>query len=259
MPLGMRGLFSDLVYVACFLTNFSDRAIKIFENHLAVRSVMLPVLKCIMPDNNFLNMVDLVDGVSILNSDSISHKDIAYAGLVLTRFCKAFQDLYGKRHMSSNFHLLRHLHENVRDLGPLFFTSCFTFEDLNGKLANLAHGTRHAGLKIAKHLNSFSELDLKVSELPDGLPKKFCETLSRKSRLFVTEKLSEKLFVVEIISFVRVNMPFSSDILVLLREILVESFCVRHMKKIVGSSEPRLAALHDLETVCFKVKVDDAV
>ncbi|KAK3910289.1 Glutamate-1-semialdehyde 2,1-aminomutase [Frankliniella fusca] len=288
--------------------------------------MMLPVLNGIMADNYFRNIVDLVDGVSILNSDSISVEDITYAGLVLSRFCANFQQLYGKRHMSSNLHLLRHLHECVSDLGPLFFSSTFTFEDLNGKLANLAHGTRHAGLQIAKHLNLFSDLDLKVSELPEGLPKSFCEKISKKSRLCISEKISENMFIVgnydnapnafcdcignrlsvvfgepcnfstfsrafynkqlfvtssytrgsrvssfikcndsghvflaEILSFVRVNMAFSQDVLVLLREIQVESFSVRHMKKVVGFAEPKLVALHDLVSVCFKILVDDCI
>lgn len=49
---------------------------------------------------------------------------------------------YGKRYETSNAHLLLHLVEKVRDLGPLWSQSCFYFEDCNGELRKLFHGTQ---------------------------------------------------------------------------------------------------------------------
>ncbi|KAK0156882.1 hypothetical protein PV328_012166, partial [Microctonus aethiopoides] len=36
----------------------------------------------------------------------------------------------------------------VEDLGPLWTTSCFPFEDLLGKMVDYVHGTRYVGLQI---------------------------------------------------------------------------------------------------------------
>ncbi|OXU19995.1 hypothetical protein TSAR_014686, partial [Trichomalopsis sarcophagae] len=42
--------------------------------------------------------------------------------------------------VNSNIHQLLHLPKVVEDLGPLWTTSCFLYEDINGKLKNFVHG-----------------------------------------------------------------------------------------------------------------------
>ena len=158
---------------------------------------LLPVMQTVMENEYFSNLVDLVKGVSLLNTDSVSAADIELSDKILTRFCKNFQMLYGKRHMSSNVHLLRHLPSCVQELGPLQIVSCFGLEGANGKLANLAHGTRHAGLQIAKHLSILSDLAGKIEKLPDGIAKTYCEQLMYKWKRFnIRDKISADLFVI---------------------------------------------------------------
>ena len=50
--------------------------------------------------------------------------------------------LYGDRYSTSNVHLLLHITDSVADLGPLWSTSCFYFEDFYGQLRRLFHGTQ---------------------------------------------------------------------------------------------------------------------
>ena len=45
--------------------------------------------------------------------------------------------------MSANIHLLLHLPDTVKELGPLWAYSCFHFEGLNGVLKGLVRGTQH--------------------------------------------------------------------------------------------------------------------
>ena len=45
--------------------------------------------------------------------------------------------------MSANIHLLLHLPDTVKELGPLWVYSCFHFEGLNGILKGLVWGTQH--------------------------------------------------------------------------------------------------------------------
>lgn len=47
----------------------------------------------------------------------------------------------GKQHMTANLHSLLHLPEVVRHLGPLWAHSCFPYEDANGDLLTLFHGS----------------------------------------------------------------------------------------------------------------------
>ena len=49
----------------------------------------------------------------------------------------------GDRHMTINIHSLLHLCDDVRDLGPLWSHSCFPFENMNGILKNMYHGSQH--------------------------------------------------------------------------------------------------------------------
>ncbi|KAE8742233.1 hypothetical protein FOCC_FOCC012248 [Frankliniella occidentalis] len=159
--------------------------------------ILLIVLKSVMKPDNFENLVDLVVAVSVLNTESVSEADLVCSKLYIDKFSAKFQEIYGKRNMTHNIHMSRHLYLCVKRLGPLFTTSCFSFEDLNGKLANLAHGTRHAGLQIARNLSTFSELPLKIEQLPEGPAKSFCQSLSHKSRtLNITEKISDSIFVI---------------------------------------------------------------
>ena len=48
----------------------------------------------------------------------------------------------GERHYTAKVHLLLHFANSVRDLGPLWAHSAFPFDDTNGWLGDLFHGTR---------------------------------------------------------------------------------------------------------------------
>ena len=57
--------------------------------------------------------------------------------------------------MLINVHLLLHLPDTVRELGPLWVYSCFHFEGQNGILKNLIHGTQKIDMQL---LSSYSYL-----------------------------------------------------------------------------------------------------
>lgn len=50
--------------------------------------------------------------------------------------------------MTINIHQLLHLSDNVRDLGPLYTHSCFSFEDKNGFISKQIHGTQFIDSQI---------------------------------------------------------------------------------------------------------------
>ena len=53
-----------------------------------------------------------------------------------------FPYLYELRYQTINIHNLLHLPQSVRELGPLWTHSCFHFEDKNGYILNMIHGTQ---------------------------------------------------------------------------------------------------------------------
>ncbi|KAK3923602.1 Centrosomal protein of 295 kDa [Frankliniella fusca] len=158
--------------------------------------IALFIMKAIMKPEYYANFCLLVDGIALLHRSSITASDIALADEYLTQFCRDFERLYGVRHMSSNIHLLRHLATSVLECGNLCLTSCFRFEDLNGKLADLVHGTTHATKQIFKNLSVLSELPLLVSSVQSVEVKSFCRKLTNHNYLTVSENISKNIFVV---------------------------------------------------------------
>ena len=50
--------------------------------------------------------------------------------------------IIGERHMLMNVHSLLHLPEVAEDFGPLWAHSCFPYENANGELLKLLHGSQ---------------------------------------------------------------------------------------------------------------------
>ena len=82
----------------------------------------------------FENFVDLTTGISLLLSDNITGENLLQAERFLSRFYINFCQLYGEKNCGFNFHLITHLVEKVRYLGPLWGTSLFIHEGFNQTL-----------------------------------------------------------------------------------------------------------------------------
>ncbi|KAK3917754.1 65-kDa microtubule-associated protein 2 [Frankliniella fusca] len=161
----------------------------------------LVVMKGVMQLEYFDHLSLLVEAISLLNSPSISDLDIQKADELLCQFTSDFQKLYGMRHMSSNMHLLRHLPQSVAETGNLFVTSCFRFEDLNGKLARLIHGTTHATMQIFCRYSILTNLEKWVSSITSLSLRSFCDKLSHGSNLNITEKICVGTYIVGMLAF----------------------------------------------------------
>ena len=59
-----------------------------------------------------------------------------------------------KKNMTMNIHSLLHLPQCVRNLGPLWAHSCFPFENANGELLKLFHGSQ--GIEKQVHLYNYA-------------------------------------------------------------------------------------------------------
>ena len=123
----------------------------------------LPILFGILPLEYWDHFSLLSTSIYILLQSSISEEQLQYCQKNLNTFCGKFQALYGERYMSANIHLLLHLPDTVRELGPLWVYSCFHFEGLNGMLKGLVRGTQHIDKQLMtsysymKHLPTLAE------------------------------------------------------------------------------------------------------
>ena len=81
--------------------------------------------------------------------------------LMLMEFVINIPALYGERYSNSNVHLLLHLTDRVADVGHLWSTSCFYFEDFNGQLQRLFHRTQSCVCGVCA--STSSEDDAKIA------------------------------------------------------------------------------------------------
>ena len=89
-----------------------------------------------MEVKHFINWIDLITALSMLNSCHITQQQIALADTMLTRIVTKFVELYGKEHASLNIHLLVHLADSVKHLGPLWSTTLYAYESYNQVFLN---------------------------------------------------------------------------------------------------------------------------
>lgn len=154
-------------------------------------------LKGILPDTYYSHFMYLVKAVYSLLTTSISNENLIDSGRCFQSFCLLMEELYGERYMTINTHLLLHIEESVRHLGPLWTSSCFSFEDYNGQLSSFFHGTQNVNGQILNAV-AFSQ---KLPFYRDRLSKEnkiasdLLESLSNKGRVSLKEKLSDGVYV----------------------------------------------------------------
>lgn len=85
-------------------------------------------------------------GIYKLLKDKISYEEIDEAERDLNKYADQFEEFYGKNNITMNIHLLRHLANAVRNLGPLWAQSSFALEANNGILTKTAakHSILHS-------------------------------------------------------------------------------------------------------------------
>lgn len=71
---------------------------------------------------------------------SITESDLADAKSKLNEFIQLYEKYFGESKMTLNAHLLTHISESVKALGPLWSFAMFGFESQNSTLAKYVHG-----------------------------------------------------------------------------------------------------------------------
>ncbi|KAE8743377.1 hypothetical protein FOCC_FOCC011029 [Frankliniella occidentalis] len=84
----------------------------------------------------------------LLLTESISENDLLVGETLLRLFVRDSSQLYGDENYVYNVHKLLYLVLYVRRWGPLWSTSAFTFEDVDGTLASMIHGSKNEGREL---------------------------------------------------------------------------------------------------------------
>ena len=126
----------------------------------------------------------------------------------------------GTHNCTINVHLLRHIVRYVRLYGPLWTHSCFWFEELNGKLLKMFHGTQHVALQVkilickSKLVEVLSYISLQIIsnwEMQKAIEKNHPEKLvgvpesTRRSLLHLSGRQTQ------LISFTQIRIVTSFD------------------------------------------------
>ena len=154
----------------------------------------IPILRDILQASFLRHYSAFVEAIYLLNTDSISEDDLEKCGLLLNYFVYMFPVLYGTRYCTLNMHLLLHLPKCVQDLGPLWSYSCFPFEDANGLLMSLFHGTQHVELQIVSSVNILQRLPIMIQEM-ENVPleiSNFFKDMHKRSRLNKTKSKDDR-------------------------------------------------------------------
>ncbi|XP_013421011.1 uncharacterized protein LOC106181232 [Lingula anatina] len=122
----------------------------------------------ILPYEYLSHYFFLVESIYLLLKSSITTADVARARVLLKLFCAQIDCLYSPRNETYNVHCLVHLCDKVTELGPLWTQSCFFYEDLNGDLRKLFHGTSSVELQISSAVVIHQQLPELVKQLLPG-------------------------------------------------------------------------------------------
>ena len=96
-------------------------------------------------------------------------------------------------------HSIIHLPQCVADLGPVWAYSCFPFEDANGTLLELFHGTQNVEMQIISGINKVQSKPSLLSSVTGSKYKDFVERLQPNTRQW--KRVSESKSILTSVRF----------------------------------------------------------
>ena len=158
------------------------------------------ILQGLLPKAYYEHFLLLSEAVYILSSTDITKESIEKCEKLLCNFCIKFQILYGERFCTANLHHLLHLPEDVLNLGPLWTHSCFPFENFNGQLLKLIHGTQSIVFQIVTAVSAFKKLPQMAKTLVSGTSsEKFYRKLKSSRTYEKGQEVEDGIFALGIV------------------------------------------------------------
>jgi hypothetical protein len=150
----------------------------------------LYALRDILPEEHYTCWQAFVLGCFHLCRRTLSHLDITKADLLLLKFCRDVERLYGKAAVTPNMHLHCHLAECVvRDYGSIYGFWLFSYERYNGILGNFPTNQKNIAEQLMRRF--IFEVECRAQVLPDAFSEYFNNVmpLSSHSYCFVEPHL----------------------------------------------------------------------
>lgn len=135
----------------------------------------------------------LVDAIHILCGTRISRVELIHAKQLLKEFVIEFEQVYKKKNMVFNIHLLLHLADSVQKNGPLYCYSNYGMEDNMGHLLAFVNGTNDVILQISEKYLMERNLIHNLRNSPKA--KQYYDTIQASQRYLISEKF-ERSYVV---------------------------------------------------------------
>ncbi|OXU32000.1 hypothetical protein TSAR_013768, partial [Trichomalopsis sarcophagae] len=110
----------------------------------------IPCLKGIMKTKYIKHWHLFVFGLNLLLKEIISDSDLDLAKAAFEKFVFNVENLYGKEFLKFNVHLLLHIPRFVKNYGALWAWSAFPFENFNGVIKKVFHGTQYVPQQVVK-------------------------------------------------------------------------------------------------------------
>ena len=101
----------------------------------------LPIIQKFIPHEYVHHWSLLVYSINALLGDEIPTDQLPEVAEALGTFCNLVPELYGLQACTANMHSLLHLVDSVEQWGPLWTYSLFGFENINGHIRKMFHGT----------------------------------------------------------------------------------------------------------------------
>lgn len=127
-----------------------------------------PCLHDLLPIKYVEHIMMLSSSIFLLLEMKISRNTITSCGKQLDRFVRDFEQHYGTKNMVYNVHLTTHLAQTVRNLGALWNSSLYPYENGNGMLIGFQTSKNHPVLQVSNKflLNRICHHSKGTRELP---------------------------------------------------------------------------------------------
>lgn len=159
------------------------------------RSLLLYYLRFCLPGllrMEFVHHFQLLSAsIYILLQEKLSEEEITKAENKLIQFADEFEAKYGRNSVTMNVHLLRHIPNAVRNLGPLWAQSVFGFEANNGVLVKSANGSNRIVEEIAEKYILKRTMTLQQNKI---ITVSTCCTLTGSGKVITLNDLEQSVF-----------------------------------------------------------------
>lgn len=110
----------------------------------------IPCLKNLLPEKYLKHWLLFVFSLYTFSKESIADAEFKLAKSAFQKFVENVEDLYGITYLKFNVHRLLHIPRFVRNYGNLWAWSAFPFENFNGVMKKVFHGTQYIPHQICK-------------------------------------------------------------------------------------------------------------